>query len=486
MPARRARRWVSAAITGVAALMATQGVTANPAMAAPFQDEIVTDVASTLTPRVPGKLCYPGVPDPTACRQVLKMIRIGDWIYAAGVIDTVSDGSGTTVTSGFSNLFRFNAITHALDTAFKPQFFRTVGVVHDAGVSGLAASADGSSLYVAGRFTKVASAPGGTALTRRGLAMISTSSGAVSSAFNAKICAGGGPCVAYDVQLVANRSLWVGGNFTMVNKVSRKALASLDPATGALNNEVQLSVDGAPVTITTTKVTRIAANPASTRAVILGNFGSVAGQTRQEVAVLDIDPATGSASVNSWNAPNHLPASVSGCSTKLIWPKDVDWDPTGSFFNIVATGGGGFEPWPALCDAYSRWRDNGDANSIPVVYNQTEVDSIFSVCDVGPRVYVGGHFKSLNHRIRIDGVQVKPPTGTVNERHYGLGVINTSTGLAVTAWNNSIETGRGAGWGGVLCEPGSAATGGGVYFGGDATGVNGNPEIERLAYFPAP
>lgn len=39
------------------------------------------------------------------------------------------------------------------------------------------------------------------------------------------------------------------------------------------------------------------------------------------------------------------------------------------------------------------------------------------------------------------------------------------------------------GWGAALCVPGPAATGGGVYLGGDSVGVNGNPQIERLAYF---
>jgi hypothetical protein len=57
--------------------------------------------------------------------------------------------------------------------------------------------------------------------------------------------------------------------------------------------------------------------------------------------------------------------------------------------------------------------------------------------------------------------------------------------LAVPDWNNTDQTGRGRGWGAILCVPGPAASGGGVYFGGDSPMVNGDPTIQRLAYFPA-
>lgn len=486
MQSADARFSVTLAVLTVVGLASAQGGAAIPATAAPAQTALVTDVASKLTPTVPGGQCYTGVPNPQACREVLKMIKVGDWIYAGGIISSVANSNPKVVTSGFSNLFRFNAATHQLDRTFRPQFFRTPGRVDDSRVTGLAASADGSSLYVAGRFSNVASAPGATAVVRRGLAKIDATTGVVDTAFNARLCASGGACVAYDAQIVAGQSLWVAGNFTTVNQVPRTALASLNPATGALTSAVQLPIAGTPVTTTGTKITKISVNPASTRAVIIGNFGSVAGQSRQEVAVLNVDPVTGSAtSLNTWNAPTHLGGSVTGCSKKDTWPREVDWDPTGSFFGIVASGGGGFDPWPALCDAYSRWRENGNANSVPVLYNNTEFDSYFSVCDVGTWSYVGGHFKSLNHHVRLNGVIVRPPKGQVNETHYGLGVITNTTGLAVSGWNHTTLTGRGAGWAASLCVPGPAATGGGVYFGGDSVGVNGDSTIQRLAYFPA-
>jgi hypothetical protein len=71
------------------------------------------------------------------------------------------------------------------------------------------------------------------------------------------------------------------------------------------------------------------------------------------------------------------------------------------------------------------------------------------------------------------------------QTHYGLGVIevNSGYGRAVTGWNDTTATGRGAGWSACLTVNGGPSVGG-VYVGGDAATVNGNRNIQRLAYFP--
>lgn len=370
---------------------------------------------------------------------------------------------------------------------FKPQLYRTAGRVDDAEVTGLAASADGTTLYAAGRFTTVASSPTATGVVRKGVAAFNATTGAVKTTFNAKVCSAGGPCAVNAVKRVGS-TVWLGGDFTSIGGTARTALAAVNPTTGGLNNAVALSIAGQPITTTPTKVTKISLNPSSTKAVVLGNFNAIGGQTREEVAVLNADPATGAAkSVNTWNAPTHLHTAVLNCNRGMIWPQDADWSPDGAFFDIVGSGAGGFHPYPAQCDAFTRWADNNNPNSVPTGYNHTEIDTILSVCSVGQWSYVGGHFKSLNQERRLNGTIVEPPPAQVNETHYGLGVIDTSPTnmLAVTNWNHSDQTGRGAGWGAALCVPGPAASGGGVYMGGDSKGVNGNPQIERLAYFAA-
>lgn len=222
---------------------------------------------------------------------------------------------------------------------------------------------------------------------------------------------------------------------------------------------------------------------------LIGNFTSAGSTTHKEVALLT-DPATGSSSAATrWNAPTNLDASATTCSQKDTWARGVDWDPTGTYFDIAASGAGGFNAYPALCDAFSRFKDDGSANATPVLYNATAVDSIFTACDVGPYVYLAGHFKSLNHEVGVGGVVV-PARGRAKQAHYGMGVIVTdlrspNAGFAVPDWNASSATGRGAGWASCLGLSGPAGTGGGVYVGGDAENVNGDARIERLAYFPA-
>ena len=452
------------------------------AQASQAQPDVVTDVASTATPRVVGGQCYAGVPNPEDCRRIAAMVKIGPWIYAGGVVDRVANNNGTNVRSGFSNLFRFDAVTKALDPTFKPQLLD--GSLRSAIVRGLVASPDGSRLYVVGGFTGVRSSGDATTLTRKGIVALDPQTGAVLTGFDARVCQGGGPCEVHDVEMIGQQ-LWVGGSFTRVARTARSGLASLDPATGALTGAVTLGVSGRGAAQAPTRVTRIRPNPASTKAVVLGNFTSIGGQTREEVALVDVDPTTGAATrVNPWDSPS-LPASVATCSSRQPWPRDVDWAPDGSTFAIVGTGAGGARPYPALCDSYTLWADNDDPRSVPLGYNHTEIDTIGSVCNVGRWSYVGGHFKSLNQERRIDGALAPPPRAQRNETHYGLGAIDNSSFLAVPSWNDTDQTGRGAGWDSVLCLPGPGSQGGGVYFGGDAVKVNGNRQIQRLAHFPS-
>jgi hypothetical protein len=318
------------------------------------------------------------------------------------------------------------------------------------------------------------------------MAKISATTGAVDTSFNAKICFSGGSCNGYDVAMV-NDSLWVAGDFSKVGTTAVGGLASVDLTTGALTSAQGLAVDGQVVATAGTKVTRIKPSPLGDQVLLTGNFTSVGGKTRDAVAIVDVNSAGATTGVNTWNSPN-LASSVSICAQNHLWIESADWAPDASYFLLVASGAGHGHPYPALCDAMSKFTNNGNANSVPAGYNHTEIDTMDSVCSVGQWAYVGGHYKSLNQEVRINGVISRPPSGQVNATHYGLGVIDVSASgkmLAVPDWNNTDQTGRGRGWGAILCVPGPASSGGGVYFGSDTTMVNGDPTIQRLAYFPS-
>ena len=90
-------------------------------------------------------------------------------------------------------------------------------------VEAMVPSTDGSRLYLAGQFTSV------QGQTRRSVASIITATGAVDPAFSPYFNKGA-LSLAY-----AQGSLWVGGKFTKVSRVPRARAVKLDAATGAVD-----------------------------------------------------------------------------------------------------------------------------------------------------------------------------------------------------------------------------------------------------------
>jgi len=480
-----------------AGAMALGGL-APPAYAGePITSGVVSTNASTLSPVVPGGQCYPTA-DQTACRRVLALEQVGNWIYASGIIDSVVDrssGNGVTL-SGFHNIFRFDATTKAVDTRFKPQLYKSaqsgVGTLayKDSQVTGLATDGVGT-IYAAGSFTIVADTAGGTGVLRKGVAALSAATGALVPGFKPQPGNGGGSTVVYDVDYV-NGSVWIGGLFTHLGKLqtAQTALAFLDPTTGALTGS-QVSFSGQQTTTVGTKVAQVAINNAQAKAAVIGNFTTVGGQDHREVVVLNIDSA-GTGSVSGWDSPNLAKSNSSTCNASDTWARGVDWSPDNVHFDIGASGGGGFDAYGpqnagdpnqgALCDALTRF-DSTKTYAPPDFVNVTGFDSMFTVVDTGDFLYTGGHNKYLDYTVYVNDKKV---SGVASKQtHYGIGAIDTRTGHAVTTFNPSSATGRGAGWASALSVSGSASTGGGVYIGGDAFNVNGDPDIRRLAYFPS-
>ncbi len=135
-----------------------------------------------MTPAVPGGECYLATQQ-DQCRRVLVLKQVGDWIYAGGIISTVTDRITGVTTSGYHNIFRFSASTHKVDTSWQPQFYSSAqtggSAYQDSAVTGIATDGAGT-LYVSGSFSKVAPAPGAAGVTRRGVAAINVSDGSLS------------------------------------------------------------------------------------------------------------------------------------------------------------------------------------------------------------------------------------------------------------------------------------------------------------------
>ncbi len=475
-------RLLAILVGGVLAL----GLTASVGRAGESITGLVTDQASDVMPSVPGGQCYSGT-NADLCRRIMVLKRVGNWIYAGGIISSVTDRTTGKTISGFHNIFRFNATTGAVDTSWKPQFYKSAQANNttayiDSAVTGIA-SDGANSIYVSGQFTQVAPYPGAGGVARRGVAAVSASNAAVLP-FNAQVCVGGGNCRVYDVAYVKG-TLWLGGLFEWVAGHPVTALAFVNPVTGALTG-TQLPVAGQVTSTVGTKVWQFAVNPQQTQAVMIGNFTSVGGASHWEVAVLDITSG-GGAVIDPWNDPTNLQASNStNCNPSDTWARGVDWDPTGTYFDIASSGGRGFDGYGDhgdLCDAFSRFKSDGNPNTPhPLIVNETGYDSLYTVDDTGQYVYTGGHNKSLDHAVYINGVRVH----SVEEDHYGIGAIDVNPsdpgyGHAVPSFNAGSSTGRGAGWGASL-----SITGWGVFIGGDSQTVGSDTTIHKLAFFRAP
>ncbi len=473
---KRSRIALAAAAAGAAV---TLGVSLLPSSggAAAALPKLVSANPVDYTPNIVGSDCYTGT-DPLLCRRVNDIARIGNTIWAGGVIDTVRNPNGSSAGT-YGNALSFDALTGAVKTGFKPIFTGASNQIHDGQINAVERSSGGSAVWFGGEFKKV------NGVAARGLVRWDVASNSLYSAFKPNIGADLKASKVYDVKHFCG-NLWVAGDFTSAGGVTRTALVSLNPDTGAATSQVNLNITGtASATAGPTRVYKIAPSPNCKRVVITGNFTKVAGVERYQVAMLNVS-TTGVATLAKWYGLESLRASQPGlganpCADGLAaWTRDIDWAPDGTWFALAGTGG--LRPYPALCDSVSRWTNNDDGHAIPVWVNYSGGDTFLSVRVTGAHVYVGGHFKALDATVYRNGVKVY--SGPARE-HYGLGVIaaTLTSGMSISGWNDGATTGRASGWGAMLVTTGDSRHAAGLWVGGDSGTISGE-NGKRVALLP--
>ncbi len=445
--------------------------------AAPVLPRIVSSNPVDYTPNIVGGDCFTGA-DPVLCRRVNDIARIGNTVYAGGVIGAVRKPDGTSAGT-YGNALSFDAITGAVNTAFHPTFTGQTDQIQDGAVNAVERSTDGTAVWFGGDFKKANGAPA------KGLVRWNVATNSLSTTFKPAIAADNKTARVYDVKFFCGR-LWVAGDFTNAGGVNRTALVSLDPNTGAATSQVNLNITGtASAEAGPTRVYKIAPSPNCKRVVITGNFTKVMGVERYQIAMLNVSD-TGVASLAKWYGLTYFRASQPGlganpCGDSLpAWTRDIDWAPDGTWWALAGTGGN--RPYPALCDSVSRWTNNDDTHAVPVWINYSGGDTFLSVRVTGDLVYVGGHFKALDAAVYRNGVKVY--SGPAHA-HAGLGIIRaTSTsGMALPGWNDGAVTGRGAGWGAMLVTTGDSRHAAGLWVGGDSDLIR-NETGKRVALLP--
>lgn len=280
-------------------------------------------------------------------------------------------------------------------------------------VRALAVSPNGQTIYVGGTFTSIAGA------SRTNLAAVSASTGQATS-FSANTNA------TVRTLVVTSGSVFVGGTFWQVRGTNRGGGAELDPTSGALKAwnprtnygiyALALAVDGSGV-------------------FIGGPFTTVSGSTHNRLAKV----ALGSGNRLSWTSGSSCNDTANPCHVFGLVA-------TGSDLIIAMGGPGGRVVNLAASNGQQRWRTTTDGDIQTVVVD-------------GTKIYAGGHF--------TDAVGGQPRAGLV--------AVNRSNGAVLSELNARVVGGSGV-W--SILKDGNV-----LRFGGNFTTIDG-AAIGKYSSFP--
>jgi hypothetical protein len=324
----------------------------------------------------------------------------------------------------------------------------------------------GNSVFVGGQFTKV------NGISRRNLVKLNASTGAVDRTFNANFTGG----IVWDLQVWGGPS---GSNPMLVAAGSiQKKLLGLNLKTGADNQYFNLGIsDPLPNAWGGVSIYSIAVSPNGSRLVAVGNFQTVQGHSRSRLFVANI---TGSkASLASWYYPGFAKHCASTSPRRIAYLQSVDFSPDSKYFVVTATGqipASNADIWPTglsqyhtVCDAAGRFNMSDDQK--PVWINYTGGDSVWRAVATGAAVYVQGHFKWLDNPYGYAG-----NNGGGAVQRLGIGAINPVSGKALP-WNPPKPAQIGG--------KAFLATSSGLWVGSDSLKFN-NENHRGIAFVPLP
>ncbi|MEO8424689.1 MAG: malectin domain-containing carbohydrate-binding protein [Actinomycetota bacterium] len=372
--------------------------------------------------------------------KVEAIVQVGNRMIVAGTF-TQAQNAGSTTTVTRNRILAFNATTGVIDTAFNPNA--------NGEITSMVVAPGGTEVIIAGSFTSV----GGSAATR--IAKLDAVTGARVPGFSASAASG-----VNDMALWGNKVI-LGGNFGKINNVTRVKLASIDAGTGALDPNLNLAVTGL-FNGGSTNIQKLDVSPDNTKLIIIGNFTAVAGQSRVQIAMINL--SAGPATVANWQTNDFSGACASVFNTYM---RDVEFSPDGSYFVPVSTGAGYFPT--TLCDTATRWETSATGTDLhPTWIDYSGGDTYTAVAITGTTIYVGGHMRWLNNDIVGD----VPAAGAVSRE--GIGALDPQNGMPLR-WNPTRA--RGVGVFAFLATPA------GLWVGHD-TKTMGHETHNRIGMFP--
>ncbi|WGY02692.1 hypothetical protein QI633_02795 [Nocardioides sp. QY071] len=381
---------------------------------------------------------------------VYAMARVGDMVLVGGTFTRVRNaGSSTDIAR--VNLFAFNAFTGQVSTSFVPN--------PNDRVYTLAPAADGTSVYVGGAFTSVRS--GGASVSVSRLYEADVATGTRIATFQPGTING----QVRDLSVTGNR-LWVAGKFTHLQGRPSAALGTLNATTGARDpyyTGVIAGVHNGGIT----NVQKIATDPANSRLVLVGNFNTVNGVRRHQLAVLDIGGP--SMALANYYTTQYESACSSSFETYMT---DVEFSPDGSFFIVSTTGaygGSASVAGTSGCDLVARYESAATGTNVrPTWVAYTGGDTTWDTEVTADVVYVGGHMRWQNNPTRGDAAG----QGAVSRP--GIGALDVANGMPYS-WNPTRTLGVGV--------KDMVATPEGLFVGSD-TDVFANETHRKVAFVP--
>ncbi len=361
------RRYLIALCAG-AALMAMSGAAAQTAAAA-GSGGVLAPGTGVLAKPLTGTPHF-SVSDTHPVEQVRQLVQCGDTMYAVGSFYNILQGSST-----FSreNVFSFGAASPFTMTSWAPNVNGTVNSI-------AFANGNCSDAYIGGSFTSV----NGTAV--KNIAEINTSTGAVVQSFAHNASA------QVETLEAVNGHLLVGGYYKSINGSSANPyMTSLNPTTGDDDGFVHLNISGhyqySGVSSNPTRVYNQALSNGGTLDLVMGDFTSVGGKSRQQIFMLNVGGSN--ATVTGWTS-----SEFNGhCATvEPFYVQAASWSPDDSTVYIATTGrqAPGTSKPSGLCDAAVAFPATQTAVKHSWL-NYTGCDSLFSTAADPSTAYFAGH-----------------------------------------------------------------------------------------------
>ncbi len=326
---------------------------------------------------------------------------VGNYIVSGGNFQQIELQNGSLITQSYLSV---------VDWRTKEQVCTNLDV--DDEVLAITAGPRDNTAYIAGRFDKVNGADG-IERTRNKIALINMDDCSVDATFaptgaNGKIT---------DLTVVGSR-LFAGGDFTSIGGVNQTFVAELDQISGATKtafNPVFTSVG------LSSPIRGLGTNPAGTRLIVAGRFGSVSDSLGNTVSntvtsIIDISGGTPVVTAHSFNYPHaEYQGRIRGTSLQ-----DADISPDGTKIGL-AFGTATVSDYVYLVPTIE--------SPTAAAWQHYSRDSNFAVSLSNNAMYIAGHF------CKIDS---GPGTTATLAPNSGPSTCTGSTDFAGGAWRTQL------------------------------------------------